>query len=111
MPVKFKNSFSRQQTFRDVTKENPETVKAVLSTSPADVIVKVYECEESIIIHSKNHNTNCASISNSKGYGYVQKWEIVYMLEHIIMASSDDVVMNVSPNGVIYLRTKEIMKN
>ncbi|GAB0167430.1 DUF1827 family protein [Lysinibacillus sp. CTST325] len=107
MPIKFKNPFSKQRIFRDVTKERPDAVRAVLSTSPADVLIKIYECGESIIIHSKNDNTNCASISNSRGYGYVQEWEIVYMLEHIIKKSNDEVVMNVSPNGVIYLRAKE----
>lgn len=107
MKIKFKNPFSSQRTFRDITKESPEVVKAVLATSPSDVIVKVYGCGDSKIIHSKNDKSNCASISNSKGYGYVQEWEISYMLEHILKKSNDDVVMYVSPNGVIYLRAKE----
>lgn len=110
MPVKFKNPFSKQRIFRDVTRERPEAVKAVLSTTPSDAIIKIYECGESIIIHSKNDYTNCASISNSRGYGYVQEWEIVYMLEHILKKSNDEVVMNVSPSGVIYLRDKEDFK-
>lgn len=107
MVVKFKNPFSKQRIFRDVTKERPEAVQAVLSTSPPDVIVKIYECGESIIIHSKNGNTNCASISNSKGYSYVQEWEIDYMIEHILKKSKEDVVMYFSQNGVIYVRVKE----
>lgn len=32
------------------------------------------------------------------------------MLEHILKKSNDEVVMNVSPNGVIYLRDKEDFK-
>lgn len=105
--VKYKNPFSKQQIFRDVTKERPEAVQAVLSTSPADVIVKIYECGESRIIHSKNDGTNCVSISNSKGYSYVQEWEIDYMIERILKKSKDDVVMYFSRNGVIYVRAKE----
>ena len=113
MSVKFKNSFSNKRIFRDVTKERPEAVQAVLSTSSPDVIVKIYECGESIIIHSTNSNTNCASISNSKGYSYVQEWEIDYMIKHILKKSKEDVVMYFSQNGVIYLRAKEdlVLKN
>ncbi|MGE7021968.1 DUF1827 family protein [Solibacillus cecembensis] len=107
MTVKFKNPFSRQRTFRDITKESPEAVKATMCTLPADAKVNVYKCKESIIIHSKNRNTECASISNSKGYGYVQEWELVYMLENILKKSNDDVVMCVSPNGTIYLHVKD----
>lgn len=107
MSVKFKNMFSKQRTFRDITKESPQVVKAVLSVALSDVTVKVYGCGDSKIIHSKSDSTNCASISNSKGYGYVQEWEIVYMLEHILKKSNDEVVMFVSKNGVIYLHEKE----
>ncbi|MFJ7950324.1 DUF1827 family protein [Lysinibacillus sp. NPDC096418] len=107
MSVKFKNPFSKQQIFRDITKESHDVVKATMSTLPADTIVKVYGCGESIIIHSKNRNTECASISNSKGYGYVQEWELVYMLENILKKSNNDVVMRVSPNGIIYLYVKD----
>lgn len=107
MRADFKNKLSNYRKFRDITNLRPDAVEAVLSTSPPDVIVKVYECGESRIIHSKNDKINCASISNSKGPSYVQEWEIEYMLKFILKENSEDVFMYVSPNGVIYLQTKE----
>lgn len=107
MITNFKNRFPNHRRFRDITKLRPDAVEAVLSTSPSDVIVKVYECGESRIIHSKNSKMNCASISNSKGPSYVQDWEIEYMLKRILKESIEDVIMYMSPNGVIYLQTME----
>ncbi|WP_332647031.1 DUF1827 family protein [Lysinibacillus sp. 54212] len=103
----FNYTGSKQRTFRDITKLRPDVVQAVLSTSPSDEIIKIYECGESRIIHSKNDKTNRASISNSKGCDFIQEWEITYMLDHILKESNENVVMYVSPNGVIYLQTKE----
>lgn len=107
MSVKFKNPFSNQRIFKDVTNERPEAVQAVLSASPIDVTIKIYECEESRIIHSKNHFTNRVSISNSKGNHCVKMWEILYMLEQILKVNKEDVFMYVSQNGVIYLEVKD----
>ena len=108
MSIKFNNPFTKKRKFLDITNKKPEVVEAVLTTSPDDVIVKIYECGESVIIHSKSGQINCASISNSKGYGYVQAWELTYMLENILKTSNNEVVMYTSPNGVIYLRRQWI---
>lgn len=107
MPIKFNNHFSKKRTFRDITKERPELVEILSSTEPNGTISKIYQCNESIIIHSKSDKTNHASISNSKGYGYVQEWEFVYVIERILKVENKDVIMHVGRNSVIHLRTKE----
>lgn len=107
MAIKFNNHFSKKRIFRDITKERPELVDILSSTEPKGANSKVYQCNESIIIHSKSDETNHASISNSKGYGYVQEWEIVYVIERILKAEKKNVTMYVSRSGVIHLTSKE----
>ena len=107
MKTNFKNRFSNHRIFRDITELRPDIVEAASITLPSDAILKVHECGESVIIHSKDSKMNCASISNSKGTSYVQDWEIGYMLKYILKESSENVFMHVSPNGVIYLYTME----
>lgn len=106
MVMKFEGLVSRR-TFKDVTKDRRDIVKIVSKTSPKDTITKIYECNGSVIIHSKNTQKNHASISNRKGYGYVQEWEISYMIERILKVRNKDVVMHVGQTGVIHLVTKK----
>lgn len=107
MKTNFKNRFSNHRIFRDITELRPDIVDAASITLPSDAILKVYECGESVIIHSKDSKMNCASISNSKGPSYVQDWEIEYMLKRILKENIEDVIIYMSPNGVIYLQTME----
>lgn len=100
--------FLKHNTFLDITKERPDVVKIVSETLPHDIITKVYECNESRIIHTKNYKTNHASISNSKGYEYIQEWEIAYVIEHILEVDIEDVIMYVSRNSFIHIRVKEL---
>lgn len=100
--------FLKEKTFRDITKERSDIVKVVSENSPPDVTTKVYECHESKVIHTKSYNTNHASISNSKGYGYVQMWEIAYVIERILGVEKKDVNMYVSENSVIHIKVKEL---
>lgn len=91
------------RTFKDVTKQKPDVIKIVTTDLPGDVITKIYECKETAIIHSKNSNSNHASISNAKGYDFIQEWEIKYAIDHILKADYTNVSMLVSSNGVIHL--------
>ena len=105
MVVKFKGFVSRR-IFKDVTKGRRDIVKLMANTAPKDSIIKVYECNGSVIIHSKNTEKNHASISNRKGYGHVEEWEISYMIEKILKVRNKDVVMHVGQTGVIHLVVK-----
>ncbi|KOP78674.1 hypothetical protein AMS59_12735 [Lysinibacillus sp. FJAT-14745] len=89
--------------FRDVTKQKPDVLKVVTADMSDDVITKIYECKETVIIHSKNSNSNHASISNAKGYDSIQQWEIKYAIDHILNEDYSNVSMLVSSNGVIHL--------
>ncbi|MGE7951958.1 DUF1827 family protein [Lysinibacillus xylanilyticus] len=91
------------RTFQDVTKQRPDVLKVVTADISDDVITKIYECKETAIIHSKNSNSNHASISNAKGYDFIQEWEIKYAIDHILNADYTNVSMLVSSNGVIHL--------
>lgn len=107
MSIKLKNPFSKQHTFRDITKNRQDIVKIASGQSTEDVITRVHQCNETIIIHSKNDETNHVSISNSKGYGYVQEWEIIYAIDRILKVENKDVIMYVGKTGVIHLRTQD----
>lgn len=107
MSIKFENPFTKR-TFLDVTKDREDIVKILSSTSPSGTIIKVYECNGSVIIHSENDEKNHASISNRRGYGYVQEWEISYVIERILKVGNKDVIMHVSKTGVIHLLTKGV---
>lgn len=99
MTVKYKFT---PRTFRDVTKQKPDVIK-VVTADMSDVITKIYECKETAIIHSKNSSLNHASISNAKGYDFIQAWEIKYAIDHILNVDYTDVSMLVTNNGVIHL--------
>ena len=105
MTVKYQ--FSNQQAFRDVTKRRPDVIKVVTADISDDVITKIYECKETAIIHSKNSSSNHASISNAKGYDFIQEWEIKYAINRILKEEYENVTMLVSGNGVIHLYAKE----
>lgn len=106
MTIKFINPFTNQRNFRDITSERQDVVKIASSDLPDDAVTKVYECKETRIIHSKTANSNHASISNSKGFGYVQEWELRYVVEHILKEDYEKVCMLVGGNGVIHLYPK-----
>ena len=92
------------RTFHDTTKERQDIVKIVASSEPKDVIVKIYERKNTLVIHSKNNEMNHASISKSKGH--IKDWEIAYIIEHILKMVQDDVFMYTRGTGVIHIRTK-----
>lgn len=113
MVAKFQNTFSNSRSFRDITKKRPDIVQIVKVSQPNDVVTKIYECKDTIIIYSKSSKSNHASISHAKGYVFVQEWEIAYAINRILKVKNEDVIMHVGGNGVIHLRVKEesLLKN
>ena len=107
MVMNFNNNFSEKRTFRDITKERLNVVKLMCENAPSNTVMKIYECRDSIIIHSKTDITNHASISNIKGYRYIEEWEITYVLDHILKLENKDVIMQVSTNNVIHFYPKD----
>lgn len=93
------------KTFRDVTKQKPDVLKVINANAPKDAITKIYECKDTAIIHSKDSNSNYASISHAKGYDFIKEWEIKYCIDHILIEDYENVRMKVSSNGVIHLFT------
>lgn len=91
------------RTFRDVTKQKPDVLKVVNANAPNDVITKIFERKDTVIIHSKNSSSNHASISNAKGHGFIQEWEIRYTIEHILRVELENVSILVSDNGVVHI--------
>lgn len=104
MAPKYKSSFSTQRKFRDITAERPDVVETVANSTKNDAIVRIYECKETAIIHSKSPEINHASLSNAKGQ--IDEWEIVYAIEHILKESNENIIMLVGNNGVIHLNVK-----
>lgn len=102
MTIKF-----QARTFKDVTKQKPDVLKVMTPNMPNDVTIKIYECKDTIIIHSKNDKTNHASISHAKGYDHIQDWEIVYAIKHILKETNEIVRVFVKGNGIIHIFTKE----
>ncbi|MFF2179448.1 hypothetical protein ACFVT8_23795 [Lysinibacillus sp. NPDC058147] len=100
MTVKYK---FKSKTFKEVTKQKTDVLKIVTADLADDVITKIYECKDTVIIHSKNSNSNHASISNAKGYDFIQEWEIRYAIDYILNADYTSVSMRVSSTGVIHL--------
>lgn len=105
MAPKYNTNFSTQRTFRDITSKRPDVVETVANSAKNDATIKIYECKETAIIHSKSLEIDHASISNKKGK--VQEWEIVYAIENILKESKENIIMLVGRNGVIHLNVKE----
>jgi len=99
MSVKYK---FKPKTF-SVTKQKPDVLKIVTADLTDDVITKIYECKDTAIIHSKSSNSNHASISNAKGYDFIQDWEIKYAINHILNTDYTSVNIMVGSTGVIHL--------
>jgi len=80
MTIKYKFT---PKTFQEVTKQKTNVLKVVTTDMTDDVITKICECKDTAIIHSKSSNSNHASISNAKGFDFIQEWEIKYAIDHI----------------------------
>lgn len=100
MAVKYK--FPTRK-FLDVTQEKPDLLKMVTANIPSDAVTRIYESKDTSIIHSKSSSSNHASISNAKGYEYIEEWEFKYVVDHILNEDYTNVSMLVSSNGVIHL--------
>ena len=94
------------KTFKDVTKKKTDVLQVMTSSMPDDVIIKIYECKDTIIIHSKSDKTNHASLSHAKGFEHIQDWEIVYAIKHILKETNQNVRVFVKGNGIIHLLVK-----
>ncbi|MFJ7665619.1 hypothetical protein ACIQXI_00840 [Lysinibacillus sp. NPDC097195] len=94
------------KTFKDVTKKKTDALQVMTRNMPNDVIIKIYECKDTIIIHSKNDTTNHASLSHAKGYEHIQDWEIVYAIKHILKETNENVRVFVKGNGIIHICVK-----
>ena len=92
------------KAFRDITKERVDVV--TIASCFMGGVVKVYECEGTVIIHSENKKSSHASISND--LGQVKEWEIRYAIEHILKRGITEVNIKVSNTGVVHIRNKDI---
>lgn len=92
------------RTFRDTTLKRNDIVQIVTSSGPENVIVKVYERKDTLIIHSKSDQSSHASIS--KGNGHIKEWEIAYVVQNILKEDNENVYMYIGRKGVIHIRTK-----
>ncbi|WP_155592188.1 hypothetical protein [Lysinibacillus cavernae] len=92
------------KTFREITNERINVMK--IATGFMGGIVKVYEREGTVIIHSENKKSSHASISTKNGQ--VKEWEMRYAIEHILKRNVTDVSIRVSDTGVVHIRNKEI---
>lgn len=107
MNVNYKNSFSKQRIFRDITNKKKDVVNLMKSNLLDESVIKIYECKNTIIIHSKNDGKNHASISHRDGCSYIQEWEIEYAMDRILKERRENVIMLVGKGNVIHLYAKE----
>lgn len=103
--MKIKYQYTKNQTFREITKEREDVVKIIENPLEGGT-TKIYERKGTCIIFSQNNKSKHASISNLSRP--VQEWEIEYAVGQILRAENENLSMYMTKSGVIHIHQEEI---
>lgn len=91
--------------FIDVTKDNQQSVSAMIHTGVPYEMIKIYEHNNTRVISSKVENEVHLSMSNFVGVITIS--EINEAINEFLGVSIEDVLIHKSDSGIFYFRLKE----